>query len=1407
MTTYTTTAIATNSVTNTVTVASISNMVPGVPIAFSGVTFGGITQGSTYYIGSIVYGYPASSITLTSLPGGAVFALTTAVGSMTAAWSSGGQQMISTTPPGENLNTAFTKINTNFDQLWAAGPVGSNVRITNNTIYTLDTNGELILNPNGTGAVVANAHVIPDTTLIRNLGSANRIWNEAYINYLSVGTLAPAEFTIPVGNLHILGGTANAFLKTDGDGNLSWGLPIAAAGGLTTQIQYNNNGVLDGSDSFTFASTTSTVTIQNVTTTGRANLNSVGNVQILGGTAGYVLQTDGAGNLSWTHPTGNITSILDQQIFGDGATVNFTLVTPTVTNAVIVSINGVMQIPGVAYTVTGSTITFTEAPLSSDLIDIRFLVFGQSSNNTPGGATGFIQFNSGGEFGGSANLRYSADTGNLYSSNITVGGNVTASYYLGDGSQLTGIVAQANTGTITFANNVISTSDAGNAISIVAPQSTPVGMATGGNSATGQLLWATNIGALTPDQINNGVLGGNTWGTQISVGNTGAVIGSNSVVGLRTWTFGTTGTLSGTGGIMAGNVSSAGTVVASGNVSGDYILGNVAFATGIPQSYGNSNVYALLNGSAANIIPLANVGYSLGNATHQWKDFWVSNSTIYMNSVPVTLGAGNVLSVAGNSVVTTTGSSTSLGNIGFVGNTIYNINGVGLENSDPTHGATAGVFIPANGNANAVVVNNTHGNVVLEAVSNSNASSAWTFENTGNVSLPGGGLLGNTYGDNANSVGLQAGPGGYAGINSHDQGQFVQADATGVYIGTDYTGNTCIWTFDASGNLTLPGNSSSINYANGDPYGGTGGNPFDQDLNTANSVTFASVSASGNVNSGNIRTGQISATGNVSAGNLHTGQISATGNISTTSGNISGANYITGNFFIGDGSGLSNISVVANTGNITFDNSTLVGPSFGVAPSANSSVYIQPTVDSATRYQFSVGNLTAPGNISAVGNITGSYILGNGSQLTGLPATYSDSNVVSLLSNFGSNTIYTSGSITGGNINSGHIVIDSANSTITTDNGQAILVARPINGTGNISSTGNIIASANIIGSYILGNGSQLTGLPATYGNSNVTTLLSAFGSNNISTTGNITAGYLFGNASQLTGLPATYGNANVAAYLPTYSGNLNSGNIISSGNANINLDPSGTGIVAVVGAVSASGNIITAGNFVGNGAALTNVTVSAAGNIIGTQSNVTLVAGSYSYKFDNTGILTLPASPTGNEGSEIDFTKAGNSTLSGNAVVFDQYVDRFRFFEAGGTNRGVYIDLSKAPAGVGGELLFKASALVNAGVDVVLGNLKARIPTSGNRSLQVSTVSGTYTVYGSDVYYSNGIGGATIDGGSPLTVTTTPVYLRASNNFGGAGQTDVWTIMDTGAGLAWRITCIIGLSYNNNMISIERLV
>jgi len=50
-----------------------------------------------------------------------------------------------------------------------------------------------------------------------------------------------------------------------------------------------------------------------------------------------------------------------------------------------------------------------------------------------------------------------------------------------------------------------------------------------------------------------------------------------------------------------------------------------------------------------------------------------------------------------------------------------------------------------------------------------------------------------------------------------------------------------------------------------------------------------------------------------------------------------------------------------------------------------------------------------------------------------------------------------------------------------------------------------------------------------------------------LSSSGNIAGNYIFGNGSLLTGLPATYTNANVSAFLPTYTGNITAGNILTN--------------------------------------------------------------------------------------------------------------------------------------------------------------------------------------------------------------------------------------------------------------------
>lgn len=65
--------------------------------------------------------------------------------------------------------------------------------------------------------------------------------------------------------------------------------------------------------------------------------------------------------------------VTNQLFTGDGSTLIFTLDRDSTTAATLIMFNGIVQIPTIAYTVTGNLVTFAEAPLSTDTIDVRFL--------------------------------------------------------------------------------------------------------------------------------------------------------------------------------------------------------------------------------------------------------------------------------------------------------------------------------------------------------------------------------------------------------------------------------------------------------------------------------------------------------------------------------------------------------------------------------------------------------------------------------------------------------------------------------------------------------------------------------------------------------------------------------------------------------------------------------------------------------------------------------------------------------------------------------------------------------------------------------------------------------------------------------------------------------------------------
>jgi len=340
------------------------------------------------------------------------------------------------------------------------------------------------------------------------------------------------------------------------------------------------------------------------------------------------------------------------------------------------------------------------------------------------------------------------------------------------------------------------------------------------------------------------------------------------------------------------------------------------------------------------------------------------------------------------------------------------------------------------------------------------------------------------------------------------------------------------------------------------------------------------------------------------AGNFTT--LGATGNI-TSSGNISGT-YILGNGFyltgISGGSGsYGNANVAAYLPTYTGNLVSLTG---NIITTANiTAAYVLPQSNATT----DLGSNTLQWRSLYVSNNT-IYIGGVSVGVSGNSLTVGNNTVVTEGTTLTGNITSTS-NITGGNlITSGQIIGGTANVTsldafsggtggsIKVKSGAGLITVE-LDGSGYIIANGNITGAnfntvGNVTGSYLLGNGAFITGLPAGYANSDVANYLaSGLLTSNIITTanvsaGNITTGIITGGAATVTSLDAfaggTGGSINVknsfgtpVIVLDGATGNVSTGNtdaINFVASANITA----TGNISA-GNVSVTGDAVILGN------------------------------------------------------------------------------------------------------------------------------------------------------------------------------------------------------------------------------------
>ena len=404
---------------------------------------------------------------------------------------------------------------------------------------------------------------------------------------------------------------ANAYLYANGQ-------PLSiGASGSNTQVQYNNAGLLGASSAFTFNSATNLLTVTKLQVGSNANLGNVSNVVILGGTNGYFLQTDGAGNLTWA-PAGNggntgngipggantQVQFNDAGVFGGDAGFTYNKVSNTLSVANTISSGNA---------ITGVNLSVTDATIYNTL-----------------------------------------SVTNVLASNITLSANITnanwinASYFAGNGYNLFGLVGANVSGQVAFAN--VANNVAG------ANVSGQVGFANVANNIAG---------ANVSGQVANALVAGTVYTSAqpniTSVGNlTSLTVVGNTTLGNQVVSNYFIGNLFGVANLARNvtlasqpNITSVGTLT-SLTVSGNTTLGN-----SVTSNYFIGNLYGVANSATiantANVATFANTA-NLANAANL-------AGTVTVNAQPNITSVGNLTSL------TVTGNVTAANFIGnFVGN-------------------------------------------------------------------------------------------------------------------------------------------------------------------------------------------------------------------------------------------------------------------------------------------------------------------------------------------------------------------------------------------------------------------------------------------------------------------------------------------------------------------------------------------------------------------------------------------------------------------------------------------------------------------------------------------------------------------------------------------------------------------
>ena len=411
---------------------------------------------------------------------------------------------------GDNLRSAMDKTNDNFTEVYTAGPVGSNITITNNSISSTNTNGNITLATDGTGVIQVANDIIPDVNNLRYIGNANIRHKGIYVG--SAGIISDGPLGLPdfanttVRDATITTPADGQLVLTDGNVQVyysnSWSTISGATGGINNVVDDTspqlggnldlNSKNIDGTGSInitgavtasanvtgayligngsqlTDVSASSATTAGTVTTAAQPNITSVGtltSVSVTGNitttgniTGGNLLiggdvvpdgnVTMGTGNI--TSQSGNIVTTSGNISGGNIITGGIVSATGNITSTGNISGGNIIGIP--------SSITVTTAAASGD---------GSLVYNNGTGVFTFTPADAGLADYGDANVATFLGS-NFGSNTIVTTGNVTAANFIGE---VTGNVS----GSAATATSATSATTAGTVTTAAQPNITSVG--------------------------------------------------------------------------------------------------------------------------------------------------------------------------------------------------------------------------------------------------------------------------------------------------------------------------------------------------------------------------------------------------------------------------------------------------------------------------------------------------------------------------------------------------------------------------------------------------------------------------------------------------------------------------------------------------------------------------------------------------------------------------------------------------------------------------------------------------------------------------------------------------------------------------------------------------------------------